>query len=41
MKQGEENHITNTKQKEEPGGTKDILQNWTSGTHPRGTIGEV
>jgi hypothetical protein len=27
--------------KEEPGGTKDILHNWTSGGHPRGTIGEV
>jgi hypothetical protein len=41
-KHGEENHVINTtKQKEEPGGTKDILQNWTSGGHPRGTIGEV
>jgi hypothetical protein len=27
--------------KEEPGGTKDMLHNWTSGGHPRGTIGEV
>jgi hypothetical protein len=38
------NHIINkTKQKEEPGGTKDIhiLHNWTSGGHPRGKIGEV
>jgi hypothetical protein len=32
MKHGEENHIKNTtKQKEELGGTKDILHNRTSG----------
>jgi hypothetical protein len=41
-KHGEENHIINTtQQKEEPGGIKDIVQNWTSGGHPGGTIGEV
>jgi hypothetical protein len=40
-KHGKETHIINTtKQKEEPGGTQGILQNWTSGGHPRGTTGE-
>jgi hypothetical protein len=40
-KHGDDIIINTTKQKEEPGGTKDILQNWMSGGHPRGTTAEV
>jgi hypothetical protein len=38
---GEPRHKDNETHKEEPGGIKGILHNWTSGGHPRRKIWKV